>query len=237
MLSFTELLTASDSDLVRIFYKVKSDSKDEFIIRINKIAAQLGLNHTQLICALGFNKHIRDLTDIHSILGFRSFKVLDYRNEELFSTDTYNQLGIDNILDIYSERLEDEETLAILRKLLRPRLKHIEEDISNNQDPGHIMSYRMEIHAIYGSGIADQEFADERINQEIGEHRVISDELKLILDANYQAPSNLFYLDSVSPAEKEILITGFEISQDMIKNRLQNTHISEEERFILEEHL
>ncbi len=237
MLSFTELLTASDSDLVRIFYKVKSDTKDEFIIRINKIAAQLELNHTQLICALGFNKHIRDLTDIHSILGFRSFKVLDYRNEELFSTDTYNQLGIDNVLDIYSERLEDEETLATLRRLLRPRLKHIEEDIRKNQDPGHIMSYRMEIHAIYGSGIADQDFADERIKQNIGEQRIISGELKLILDANYQAPSNLFFLDSITPEEKGFLIDEFDIRQDMIKNRLQNTHISEEERFILEDRM
>ena len=237
MISFTELLTASDADLVKIFYKVKSDSKDEFIIRINKVAAQLELNHTQLICALGFNKHIRDLTDIHSILGFRNFKILAYRNEELFSTDTYNQLGIDNVLDIYSERLEDEETLATLRSLLLPRLKHIEDDISKNEDPGHIISYRMEIHAIYGSGIADASFAEERLKQDIGHHRILSDEIMQMIEVGYYPASNLFFTDTVSPEEKQQLIDRHDISQDMIKNRLQNQNISEQERQLLEDHL
>ena len=76
MLSFTELLTASDSDLVKIFYKIKANPKDDFIIRINKVAAQLGLNHSQLVCALGFNKYIRNLSDIYSTLGFRSYRLL-----------------------------------------------------------------------------------------------------------------------------------------------------------------
>lgn len=34
---FTELLTAADPDLVRMFYKVKSDPKEDFILRINRI--------------------------------------------------------------------------------------------------------------------------------------------------------------------------------------------------------
>ena len=70
MLSFTELLTASDAELVKIFYKISVDENDDFIIKINKAAAQLDLNHSQLVCALGFNKHIRDLSDIYSTLGF-----------------------------------------------------------------------------------------------------------------------------------------------------------------------
>ena len=100
MLSFTELLTASDAELVKIFYKISVDENDDFIIKINKAAAQLDLNHSQLVCALGFNKHIRDLSDIYSTLGFRSYKLLSYRCNELYRTDTYNQLQIDNILDI-----------------------------------------------------------------------------------------------------------------------------------------
>ena len=95
MVSFTELLTASDADLVKIFYKLESNPNDDFIIRINKVAAQIGLNHSQLVCALGFNKYIRDLSDIYSMIGFRSYKLLSYRGNELFSTDTYNQLPID----------------------------------------------------------------------------------------------------------------------------------------------
>ena len=85
MLSFTELLTASDEDLVKIFYKITVDENDDFIVKINKAATQIGLNHSQLVCALGFNKYIRDLVDIYSTLGFRSYKLLSFRCNELFS--------------------------------------------------------------------------------------------------------------------------------------------------------
>lgn len=237
MPSFTDILTASDAELVKIFYKVKSDPKDDFIVRINKVAAQLGLNHTQLICALGFNKHIRDLTDIHSILGFRSFKVLMYREEELFSTDTYNQLSIDNILDIYSERLEDQEIQDRIRTLLIPRLQHIEEDIKKNGDPGHVISYRMEVHSIYNAGIADQNFCDERLKQDNGDSRMIASEVLLIVDAGFHPPTNLFFMETVTAEERKDLIENRDIPPEVIKNRLQNQNIDEEERAILEDYI
>ena len=235
MISFTELLTAADEDLVKIFYKVKSPPSEDFIIRINKVAAQLGLNHSQLVCALGFNKYIRDLSDIYSLLGFRSYKILSYRCNELFSTDTYNQLPIDNILDIYSERIEDETILASLKEMLRPRLEHIETDIDKNEDPSHVISYRMEIHSIYTAGIVDKSFAEYRINKDIGRFRILANEVNTIIEAGYFPPSNLFFMDTISPEEKKDLITHNHVNQDMIKNRLQNTGISQEEREMLEE--
>ena len=237
MISFTELLTASDADLVKLFYKVKPDDGQDFIKKINKIAAQLGLNHSQLVCALGFNKHIRDLTDIVSILGFRSYKLLSYRQNELFTTDTYQQLPIDNILDIYSERLEDEQILEMIRGLLRPRLEHIEADIEKNDDPAKIISYRMEIHAIYNSGIADKAFAEERINKEISKFRIMANEAGVIVENGLLPPSNLFFMETISPEEKRDLIENKHISEDMIKNRIQNKNISEEEREMLEEYI
>ena len=237
MPTFTELLTASDDELVRIFYKTSTDDETDFIKRINMVATQLGLNHTQLVCGIGFNKHIRDLTDIQEQLGFRSYKLLTYRQNELFTTDTYTQLDIDNILDIYSERLEDQEVLDTLRELLHPRLEHIEADIEKTGDPAHIISYKMEIHSIYTSGIADKQFADERLNKNIGKYRLMANEANVIIDAGYQPPSNLFFMDTLSPEEKLDLIEAGHINNDMIKNRLQNANISEEERDILEEHL
>ena len=236
MISFTELLTASDADLVKIFYKIKVDPNDDFIKRINKTAAQLGLNHSQLVCALGFNKNIRELTDIISVLGFRSYKLLAYRQDELFTTDTYQQLSIDNILDIYSARLEDEQIMESLRELLMPRLEHIEADIAKNEDPGHIISYRMEVHAIYTSGITDKDFAEKRINkQNINKFRIIANELGVIVEAGVLPASNLFFMESISPVEKKDLIDRGHIPETMIKNRLQNSKISEEERDMLEE--
>jgi hypothetical protein len=237
MPSFTEILTAPDEELVRIFYKTSTGEETDFIKRINMVAAQLELNHSQLVCALGFNKHIRELTDIQQQLGFRSFKLLTYRMHELFTTDTYTQLPIDNILDIYSERLEDQEVLDTLRELLRPRLEHIEADIEKSDDPAHIISYKMEIHSIYTSGIADKEFADDRLSKNIGKYRLMANEANVIIEAGYHPPSNLFFMDSLSSEEKSDLIEAGHINKDMIKNRLQNVNISEEERDILEEHI
>ena len=236
-ISFTELLTASDADLVKIFYKINTEQNEDFIIRINKVAAHLGLNHSQLVCALGFNKHIRDLSDIYSLLGFRSYKVLTYRCNELFSTDTYNQLAIDNILDIYSERIEDQTILESLKEMLRPRLEHIEADIDKNGDPSHIISYRMEIHSIYGAGIVDLSFAEYRISKDIGRFRVIANEVNEVIKAGYIPAGNLFFMDSISPDEKKDLITHKHVTPDMIKNRLQNSGISQDEREMLEDYI
>ena len=237
MVSFTELLTASDAELVKIFYKLESDPNDDFIIRINKVAAQIGLNHSQLICALGFNKHIRDLSDIYSMIGFRSYKLLSYRGNELFSTDTYNQLPIDNILDIYSERIEDQKIRDSLRELLIPRLQHIEADIEKNEDPAHIISYRMEIHSIYTAGIVDKSFAEIRISKDIGKYRLLASEISVMADVGFFPASNLFFMDTITPEEKKDLIDAKHIDVNIIKNRLQNVNISAEEREVLEEYL
>ena len=234
MISFTELLIASDAELVKIFYKVNSDPSQDFIKNINSVAAQLELNHSQLVCATGFNKNIRDLTDIMTVLGFKSYKVMIYRRNELFTTDTYQQLGIDNILDIYGERLEDKEILETLRELLRPRLEHIEADIGKTDDPGHVISYRMEIHSIYQSGIADKIFAEERVKKDIGKYRHMASEINEIISAGIFPPSNFFFMETITPEEKKELIEQKHISPDMVKNRLQNAKISEEERDMLE---
>jgi len=235
MISFTELLTANDADLVKTFYKVKSDPSVDFIKNINSIATQLELNHSQLVCAIGFNKNIRDLTDIMTVLGFKSYKVMIYRRNELFTTDTYQQLGIDNILDIYSARLEDEEILETLRELLHPRLQHIEADIEKTDDPGYTISYRMEIHSIYQSGIADKPFAEERIQKDIGKYRHIASELSEMISADIFPPSNFFFMETISIDEKRELIQQEHVSSDMVKNRLQNAKISADEREMLEE--
>jgi hypothetical protein len=237
MLSFTELLAASNEDLVKIFYKITVDEKDDFIIKINKAAAQLGLNHSQLVCALGFNKYIRDLSDIYSTLGFRSYKLLSYRCNELFRTDTYNQLAIDNVLDIYSERLEDQQILNMILELINPRLANIEAFIDKNDDPSYIFSYRMEVQSIYSAGIVDKTFAEQRLKLNNGKFRLISDEVNAIVQAGFFPPSNLFFLDSLIPEEKKALIESKQINPDMIKNRLQNKNISEAERELLEAYI
>lgn len=234
MAEFREILVATEEKLVQLFYRVKPLQRDNFIAKINHTASQLGVNHPQLVCALGFNKNIRDLTDILSVIGFSSYKLLSYRRNELFSTDTYDGLDIDNVLDIYSERLEDDELLATLRELLPTRLGSIEAKISGSSEASAIMSYKMEIHGVYAGGIATRDFAELRMSQPIGEFRLMTDEIKMIVDEQLIPPSNLFFLDSLLPEEKKLLIDSGGINDLMIRNRIQNTSITADEREMLE---
>jgi hypothetical protein len=234
MAEFREILAAPEEKLVRLFYRIKPLRQNDFIAKINHTANQLGVNHSQLVCALGFNRNIRDLTDILSVVGFSSYKLLSYRRNELFSTDTYDELDVDNILDVYTERLEDAELLTTLRELLPARFNSTEAKISQTDDPSTIMSYKMEIHAVYAGGIATREFAELRMAQEIGKFRLMTDEIQMIIAEQLIPPSNLFFLDSLLPDEKKFLIDSGGVNDLMIRNRMQNTSITEDEREMLE---
>lgn len=237
MAEFREILIAPEEQLVQLFYRIRPSSNNDFIAKINHSAQQLAVNHSQLVCALGFNKNIRELTDILSVIGFSSYKLLSYRRDELFSTDTYLQLEIDNILDIYTERLEDEDLLTKLRDLLPARFSAIEAAIGRDENPSAIMSYKMEIHAVYAGGIATHQFAEMRVAQGIGRYRLMTDEIQMIVEDNLIPAANMFFLDSLLPEEKKFLIESGDVNELMIRNRIQNTDITEDERDMLEAYI
>ena len=96
----------------------------------------------------------------------------------------------------------------------------------------------MEIHSIYTSGIAEKSFAERRINKtNIGKYRILANELGVIVEAGVLPASNLLFMESISPEEKKDLIERKHIPEAMVKNRLQNSKISEEERDMLEEYI
>ncbi len=99
MAEFRDILSATQEKLLALFSRVSPLNDDNFIAKMDHAAAQLGVNHSQLVCALGFNGHTQDLSEILSVLGFSSQQLLSYRGNELFSTDTYDRLDIDNVLD------------------------------------------------------------------------------------------------------------------------------------------
>ena len=233
MANFAELLSASDVDLVKIFYQVKAEPSVDFIKNINSVATQLALNHSQLVCALGFNKNVSELTDIIEVLGFKSHQLLTYRRNELFTTDAYMQLDIENILHIYMEHKKS-AMLETLRELLPTRLESIESDLGKNDNASHAVSYRMEIHAVYQSGIANKAFVEQRLAKDIGKYRHMAKEINEIITLDLFPPSNFFFMETISPEEKAELIEQQLISPDMVKNRLQNSAISEGEREVLE---
>lgn len=238
MPSFREILTATDAQLVKLFYRVKSTPDADFIKQINRTARHFALNHSQLVCALGFNHHIRELTDILSLVGFSSYKLLSYRRNELFTNDAYQELEIDNVVDIYSEYIADDSIQATLRELVPLRLQRLEQALENGPDnPALTISYRMEVHAIYTAGIATKEFAEARLAASNPEMRLKSDEVQLMVSLGHVPPGNVFYADELLPVEKQLLIDHGEIDQAMIRNRLDNPEISEDERQMLEDAL
>jgi len=237
LVEFRGILTASQEKLVKLFYRIRPLKHDDFIARIDHTADHLNVTHSQLFCALGFNGNIRDLTDILSVIGFSSYKLLSYRRNELFSTDTYDGLNVDNILDIYTERLADAELHGTLGDLLPSRFSTVEEKISRTEDPSTIMSYKMEIHAVYAGGIATKIFAELRTSLEIGKYRLMTDEIKMIVQQELIPPSNLFFLDSLLADEKKWLIDAGGVNDLMIRNTMQNTSISDDEREMLEDYI
>ena len=235
MSSFREVLTASDAELVKIFYKIAPSDESDFIKKINSTAAQIGLNHSQLVCALGFNTNIRDLTDILSVVGFSSYKLLTYRRNELFANDIYRHLDIDNIVDVYAEHIEDEDILATLRELLPARLGNIEALLADSPDPAALISYKMEVHSVYSGGVVTAELINQRLESPIGGIRVMIEEIQMIVESDLLPRSNMFFSEHLLPAEKRFLIENGDIDQSMIVNRLKNSEVSEDERQMLED--
>ena len=241
MAGFIQLLNATPEDLLRVFYRVKPSAHAGFVAKIDDIAAQLDLNHVQLICALGFNPQIAELVDVASVLGFTSPKLLCYRRDELFTHDLYNQLSIDDVLDLYTHCLEEQSVLLEIQSLFPDRLDEIESAITGPSNPNTVISYKMELHAIYSSAVATEPFAERRIlsKQQPGPAptQMWCDEIRLITENDVIPPGNLFFSDQLSPAEKLVLIESGGIDVSMIKNRMQNTAITAAERDMLEDNL
>lgn len=238
MPSFRELLRASDAELVKAFYRLPPSSDSDFIKRINHAAAHLGLNHTQLVCALGFNPHMPELADILAVVGFSSFRPLSFRRNELFITDAYRQLAIDNVLDVYAAvatRAAGDATLLALHELLPARLEHVEQRLAELEDTALIISYKIEVHAIYAGGLADAAFVARRLARPIGDLRQLIEEVPMIVRHALVPPGNLFFSDDLLPGEKRYLIENGHVDAGMIANRLRNSEISEDERQMLED--
>ena len=157
MATLEQLLNGGAEDLVRLFYKTRDIHEQGFIARINAIANRLELNHAQLVCGLGFNRHIGLLPDVLSVVGFSSERALFLRRDELFKTDVYQQLSVDDVIEIYALLSNNKELQRETHELITARLANIEAAIAQQANTS-LVSLKMELHAIYHSPIADENF-------------------------------------------------------------------------------
>ena len=129
MAALKDLLHGNADALVRLFYKIRVPETKGFIARIDTVAEILDLNHAQLVCGLGFNFGISDLPDVRSIVGFTNDKSLYLRRDEIFKNDIYEQLSVDDVIDIYAHCLNFAAHLSIIQDLATERLSSIERAI------------------------------------------------------------------------------------------------------------
>ena len=233
---FRELLGATPEGLLQQLYPLIKSAGDK-PGQIDKIARDLRLNETQLICALGFNPHIRDLSEITSFLGYAGYDELARIRNEYFVNDIYDRLKVDDVLAIYAAANTNMDTLEIMQYLLSARLKHIESRIEQTVNPMIIEKYKKEMKAIYADGIAQIDFAEQRLDNTDSGFRALLNEVGIIVDNKLIPVGDIFFRDTILPEEKRRLLNKGQIPREFVESRLQEDDLSEQERSMLEEYL
>lgn len=237
MTTFYKLINANSETVLAKINGLQLGDESDLIGRIDLAAEQMELKHTQLLCAIGFNARVRDLEEVFIPLGFRTGKLFNIRLKELFATDVYQQLSIDNLIDIYTCYSEP-SIKKLIDELLPRRLRNLEDDEKKIDSLTCATAYRVEIHTLYNSRIIPKELAQKRMeSKDLAPYRDLSSEIMEAISAKYYPASNLLFTETISLIEKRAMFSKKLIPADLIKNRLQNKKISEEERAILEDYL
>lgn len=233
---FDTILSASESELLQRFFKYK-DSVASMGNRLAEIAKAEGLRPEQLLCAVGFNPHARVLTEIMPILGFATFEELAKGRNDVFTSDIYKRLPLDNVLAVYAAVRGDPANLQVMQYLLKERLEQVEQRIEETVNSMIIDRYKSEIRTVYNDGIAGVDFAEERLNRTDSGFRALLNEVGIIVDAKLIPAGDIFFRDTILPEEKRRLLARGLIPKDLIEARLNDENTPSDERAVLNEFL
>lgn len=237
MAKFQEILTSSGEGLLKLLYKSSSGANGKTASSPRDYARNLGLTYAQMVCALGFNPHIRDLPDVIEIIGFESYDALARERNEFFAGDIYDRLGIKDVLAIYLHVPDDMKMLEIMQYLLINRLHKIENRIEATVNSIVIERYKKEMRAIYNDGVAQIEFAEDRLSKTHSGFRALLNEVVMIVEARLIPVGDIFFRDTILPEEKRRLIIKGLIPKGIVEQRLADESVSPQERRVLEEQL
>lgn len=240
MSRFEEILTASSEDLLKRLYRSATASDERSAsgtARARQLARHLKLTYPQLVCAVGFNPSIQDLSDIIAVTGFGTYDNLARERNIAFTSDVYQQLGIKDVLGIYAHVNANHEMLEVIQHLLPKRLEKIEESIEQTVNSVYIERYKKEMRAIYMDGVAQIEFAEERLSMPQSGFRALINEVALIVESRVIPVGDIFFRGSILPEEKRRLISRGLIPRDLVESRLADASISEHERSVLDDQL
>ena len=230
---FETLLLSSGEDLLKRLYQAAQADRSTDRGRKRRLARALGLRFGQLLCGVGFNRHIREMPDIVALLGYPSYDALAQRRNTFFATDIYDDLRMRDVLAIYSSAKDNLPLLEIIQYLMRRRLENIERQIEETVNSSIIERYKREVRAIYGDGIASVDFAEQRLDRPSNGFRALLNEVVLIGENRVIPIGDLFFRDTLYPEEKRRLIRKGLVPLDLIRQRLEDSNLPDEERAVL----
>ena len=237
MAKFQEILTSSGEGLLKLLYRSSSGNNRTAASPTHEYARNLGLTYAQLVCALGFNPNIKNLPDVTEIMGFSSYEALAQERNDFFANDIYDRLGVKDVLAIYQHVPNDMQMLGIMQYLLINRLTHIENRIEETVNSIVIERYKKEMRAIYNDGVAQIEFAEDRLRKTHSGFRALLNEVVMIVDARLIPIGDIFFRDTILPEEKRRLILKGLIPKEFMEQRITDPTVSPQERRMLEDQL
>jgi hypothetical protein len=190
-----------------------------------------------LICAIGFNPNLGDLTGIIHLLGYSNIDELVKKRNEIFITDIYKKVSLDNILTIYNVIKDFPETLQVMQYLAEQRLKSIETKIEATVNSIIIEKYKAEIRSIYLDSIAGIDFAEKRLDKIDSGFRALLNEVTIITESRIIPAGDIFFRDTVLPEEKRKLLNKGLIPLELVHARLEDGTISPREKKMLQDYL
>ncbi len=235
---FSEILHAPGEELVRKFYVYQDDFEPGFNDeRTEIIAMKLGLRREELIVAVGFNPHINECAEILPIIGFKSMDDLAKERNEIFISDIYRKINLEQILEIYSNVKEFPKMLQVMQYLAEHRLKNIETKIEETVNSALIEKYKVEMKTIYMDGIAGIDFAENRLGSIDSGFRALLNEVTIITESRVIPAGDIFFRNTILPEEKRKLLNRGLIPLELVEARLEDVGISSRERKILEDYI
>jgi hypothetical protein len=234
--SFKKIINATSEELPGFFRRFEDVGIPEDK-KMEAISVDMGLRPAQIICAVGFNPHTPYYPEIPFIMGFDSFEQLSQQRNEIFTTDIYKGLTLDNTLTIYNVVRDNPAILQVMQYLLKARLQKIEGRIEETVNSLIIEKYKAEIRAIYNDGIANIEFAEERLGIKGSGFRALLNEVGIIVESKLIPAGDIFFRDTVLPEEKRRLLNKGLIPRELIETRLDDEGTPQDEKRILYDYL
>lgn len=236
MTSFHAILNANQGELIKLL-TVHQNMEIELPDRMMNLVKNLRLREEQIVCAVGFNPHSRNLDEINPLLGLNSYDELIHRRNDIFTTDIYKRLSLDNVLHIYTVVKDAPDTLQIMQYLLKLRLDRVEARIEETVNSLIIEKYKAEMRAIYSDGVANIDFTEERLNRQDSGFRALLNEVAIIVESRIIPAGDIFFRDTILPEEKRKMLSTGLIPRELVESRLKDKTTSIEEKKVLNEYL